>query len=120
MSAPSTLPGKISALLGALGVALGAFGAHGLKTVLENNQTLSVWQTASQYHLLHAVVLLCLSWKKSPPAGAFWAMTLGVLVFSGSLYALSVTGIRKLGMITPLGGVLLIKPPPSSGPAPET
>ncbi len=108
MTPPNSLCIRLSAFLGAAGVGLGAFGAHSLKSVLEQNEALPIWQTASQYHLLHAAVLLCLSWRTPFPTGAFWSMTSGVLVFCGSLYVLAYTGIRKLGMITPLGGVLLI------------
>lgn len=104
----ATLHQKTSALLGALGVALGAFGAHGLKPVLESHQSLQTWQTASLYHLLHAVVLLCLGWRQNAPSAPFWILTAGILIFSGSLYILAVTGIRKLGIVTPFGGVLLI------------
>jgi len=89
-------------------VALGAFGAHGLKAVLESNHTLEVWHTASLYHLLHAVALLLL-----PPANAVHRLSRilfssGILIFSGSLYTLAVTGIKWLGAITPIGGVALI------------
>jgi uncharacterized membrane protein YgdD (TMEM256/DUF423 family) len=103
-----SVPRKVSAILGALGVGLGAFGAHGLRTVLEAHQTLPIWQTASQYHLLHVIVLLYLSGKKNVPTAAFWSFTGGILVFSGTLYLLAYTGFRKLGAITPVGGVLLI------------
>jgi uncharacterized membrane protein YgdD (TMEM256/DUF423 family) len=105
---PPLIPQKVSALVGALGVALGAFGAHGLKSILVANEALSTWQTASQYHLLHAVVLLCLSWRKNPPPAAFWLLAAGLTLFSGSLYVLALTGIRALGAVTPVGGLLLI------------
>lgn len=108
MTTQSSLPLRVSAVLGAAGVGLGAFGAHSLKSVLETNEALPIWQTASQYHLLHAAVLLCLSWRQPIPLAAFWSMTSGLLIFCGSLYVLAYTGVRKLGMITPLGGVLLI------------
>lgn len=108
MATPSSIPLRISALLGAAGVLLGAFGAHSLKSVLEASEALPIWQTASQYHLLHATVLLCISWRRPFPSAAFWSMTAGVLLFCGSLYVLAYTGFSKLGMITPVGGVLLI------------
>ena len=97
-------PIRIAALFGASGVVLGAFGAHGLKAVLAANQTLEVWHTASLYHLLHAVVLL---WAATRGL-AFRLFACGILVFSGSLYLLAVTGVKWLGAITPLGGLLLI------------
>jgi uncharacterized membrane protein YgdD (TMEM256/DUF423 family) len=119
-------PRKIAALLGALGVGLGAFGAHGLRAILEANQTFPIWQTASQYHLLHAVVLLYLSGRKSVPVAAFWSFTGGILIFSGTLYILAYSGFRKLGAITPVGGALLIlgwllllKPESTPGTTPE-
>jgi uncharacterized membrane protein YgdD (TMEM256/DUF423 family) len=97
-------PIRIAALFGASGVALGAFGAHGLKAVLAANQTLDVWHTASLYHLLHAVVLL---WATARHL-AFRLFACGILIFSGSLYLLAVSGLKWLGAITPLGGLLLI------------
>jgi uncharacterized membrane protein YgdD (TMEM256/DUF423 family) len=97
-------PIRIAALFGASGVALGAFGAHGLKALLAANQTLEVWHTASLYHLLHAVVLLWAAGRSL----AFRLFACGILVFSGSLYLLAVTGLKWLGAVTPLGGLLLI------------
>jgi uncharacterized membrane protein YgdD (TMEM256/DUF423 family) len=97
-------PIRIAALFGASGVVLGAFGAHGLKAVLAANQAMEVWHTASFYHLLHAVVLL---WAHARRL-AFRLFALGILVFSGSLYVLAVSGLKWLGAITPLGGLLLI------------
>jgi uncharacterized membrane protein YgdD (TMEM256/DUF423 family) len=97
-------PIRIAALFGASAVALGAFGAHGLKALLAANQTLEVWHTASLYHLLHAVVLLWAAGRSL----AFRLFACGILVFSGSLYLLAVTGLKWLGAVTPLGGLLLI------------
>ncbi len=101
----------VAAGLGAVGVVLGAFGAHALKGRLEPSQ-LEVWDTAVEYHLLHAVVLLALALHGSAtgrevtlPAAAFAA---GVALFSGSLYCLALGGPRWLGPITPLGGLCLI------------
>jgi uncharacterized membrane protein YgdD (TMEM256/DUF423 family) len=102
-----------ASVLGALGVALGAFGAHGLRARV-TPERLAVWQTATEYHLLHALALLGVAiWLRLAPATpglslAGGCFTLGVLVFSGSLYALVLTDLRWLGAITPLGGVLLI------------
>ncbi|NBQ68626.1 MAG: DUF423 domain-containing protein [Nitrosomonadaceae bacterium] len=91
-------------------IALGAFGAHGLKQFLSADM-LSVYHTGVQYHFYHAfgiivIGLLLLHFPKSrlmPVSG--WLMMAGIVLFSFSLYALSVTGTRALGMITPLGGV---------------
>jgi uncharacterized membrane protein YgdD (TMEM256/DUF423 family) len=99
----------IAALLGATGVVLGAFGAHGLSGRL-SEEDLRVWHTAVQYQLLHAVALLALA----PIAAArsvFWPgilFTAGVLLFSGSLYLLALGHWRWLGPVTPLGGLCLI------------
>lgn len=101
------------ALLGLLGVALGAFGAHGLKTRVEP-ALLDVWQTAVSYQMYHALALLVvggLAWQWPQPGALRWAGLLwlvGVLLFSGSLYALVLSGIRPLGAITPIGGVALL------------
>lgn len=96
-----------AALLGALAVGLGAFGAHGLKATLAAHQTTEIWQTAAHYHLVHAVALLVLGLAGCSQWG--WRlMAAGVVVFSGTLYVLSVTGIKWLGAITPIGGVCLI------------
>jgi uncharacterized membrane protein YgdD (TMEM256/DUF423 family) len=96
---------QIAGLLGFLGVALGAFGAHQLATLLAANQTLSIWQTAVLYHLVHAVAAL---WAVDRNPAVVWIWAAGVLVFSGSLYLLAVTNIRWLGAITPVGGLLFL------------
>jgi uncharacterized membrane protein YgdD (TMEM256/DUF423 family) len=96
-------------LLGAAGVALGAFGAHGLRARLDA-RALEVWETAVRYHLVHAVALLALA--LSPHAAqlrtAGWLFAAGIALFSGSLYALALGGPRLLGPVTPLGGLALI------------
>tara|TARA_B100001250_G_scaffold321883_1_gene285053 strand:- start:2828 stop:3256 length:429 start_codon:yes stop_codon:yes gene_type:complete len=107
MNARTTL--LIAALAGFTGVALGAFGAHGLKTVLSADM-MTVWHTAVQYHLVHAVVLLALALAQRSQTDVWLSrsallMTLGLLLFSGSLYTMALTGIRTLGIITPFGGV---------------
>jgi uncharacterized membrane protein YgdD (TMEM256/DUF423 family) len=102
---------RIGALLGFLGVALGAFGAHALRERL-SPALLAVWNTAVLYHLLHAIALFALGlYARSTGAdiktgGLLWMG--GVVVFSGSLYALALTGIKPLGAITPIGGVVLL------------
>jgi uncharacterized membrane protein YgdD (TMEM256/DUF423 family) len=94
-----------------LGVAAGAFGAHGLKERLTPD-LLAVWETAVRYQIYHALGLLALAalWDRlsARASTAGWCFLLGTLVFSGSLYALSLTGIRKLGAITPIGGLLFL------------
>lgn len=97
----------------ALAVLLGAFGAHSLKARLTADM-MTVYQTGLQYHLFHALGLLAVGivakqmgnsvWLRS----AGWLMLVGILVFSGSLYLLSITGWKWLGAVTPLGGVSFI------------
>lgn len=104
---------RVSAAVGFLAVALGAFGAHGLKDILARHETAAIWQTAVLYHLVHAAVLLALASVPAEPGrgwgrGPWWCLLLGVLVFSGSLYVLGLTGYRRLGMVTPVGGVLFL------------
>jgi uncharacterized membrane protein YgdD (TMEM256/DUF423 family) len=108
----------LGALLGFAGVGLGAFGAHGLRGRLAADM-FAVFQTGVQYHLVHALALvlvaaLALAAERSgmpaPNSLAIsgWLFFVGVLIFSGSLYVLSITGIRWLGAITPLGGVCFL------------
>jgi uncharacterized membrane protein YgdD (TMEM256/DUF423 family) len=102
----------VGASIGALGVALGAFGAHGLKARVAAD-LLAVWETAARYQVLHALALLAAAWacERWPGAlaqGAAWLFLAGVVLFSGSLYALVLTGARAMGAITPLGGLCLI------------
>jgi uncharacterized membrane protein YgdD (TMEM256/DUF423 family) len=104
----------MGALLGALGVGLGAFGAHGLAGLLAATGHAATWETAARYHMLHALALLAVGlWQRQQPTaiGLGWAARCfgaGTVLFSGSLYALSLTNARWLGPVTPLGGVLLI------------
>ncbi len=91
-------------LLGFTGVALGAFGAHALKDTLAANGTIATWQTAVLYHLVHAVALA--TGPTAPWVGRCW--TVGVVLFSGSLYWLALGGPKLLGPITPLGGISLL------------
>jgi uncharacterized membrane protein YgdD (TMEM256/DUF423 family) len=102
-------------VLGATGVALGAFGAHALKGTLEGAGMRGTWETAVQFQLLHACALLGFAaWLRAPgPAGrcAPWAVRLwiaGTLLFCGSLYVLALGGPRGFGPVTPLGGAALI------------
>lgn len=109
-------PRSLAALLGFCGVAAGAFGAHALRDLVTPEQ-LTTWETAANYQLLHAVALLAVSgWLQSPLSSRlqFWLrlacglMAAGVLLFSGSLYILVLTGISAFGPITPLGGLALL------------
>ncbi len=93
------------AVSGLLGVALGAFGAHGLQDRLLANDRLDVWQTAVLYHLVHSVAALA-ALTISRAAAGWWLA--GVVVFSGSLYLLALTDTGWLGAVTPLGGVAFL------------
>jgi uncharacterized membrane protein YgdD (TMEM256/DUF423 family) len=97
----------------ALVVMLGAFGAHGLKAKLTTDM-LAVYQTGVHYHLFHALGLLAVGLVATQIADsvylkwAGWLMLAGIVLFSGSLYMLSVSGVRWLGMVTPFGGLAFI------------
>jgi uncharacterized membrane protein YgdD (TMEM256/DUF423 family) len=99
---------KTAAIVGFCAVALGAFGAHMLRTYLDSLGTTQTWQTGVLYHLVHAGVLLVLSGWRPVPSWSFWLLLVGVIIFSGSLYLLAVTGFRWLGAITPLGGFAML------------
>lgn len=96
---------RLVAVLGFLGVALGAFGAHGLKDTLESYGTLSIWEKAVLYHFVHTLAMLVLANQVNVRAGPFFCFLAGILVFSGSLYLLAATNTKWLGAITPLGGL---------------
>ncbi len=106
---------KISVLFGlgysALAVALGAFGAHAIRSRV-TPALLATWETAVQYHFLHALALVGLGlWMRqyqTSNAVSLWCFVLGIGIFSGSLYALVLTEQRWLGAITPIGGVLFV------------
>ena len=105
----------VGALLGALGVALGAFGAHALKSRLEARGSASTWELAVRYHMIHAMAVLVAQLGREPGAShngatflASLLFVLGVAMFSGSLYGLALGGPRWLGPVTPLGGLCLI------------
>lgn len=101
------------AAFGLLAVALGAFGAHGLRTVLEANGRQETFELAVRYQFYHCLaimfcaVLLRLGISKWMDTAALFFI-LGVIVFSGSLYALALSGMTKLGMITPIGGLCFL------------
>ena len=101
----------IAGLLGATGVAAGAFGAHALQASV-SPERIAIWDTAAQYHLIHAAVMLALA-LHSQADESRWRLpmmgfTLGVVLFSFSLYALVLTDMAQLAMITPVGGLLLM------------
>jgi len=101
----------VAGLLGALGVILGALGAHALQARLGTEQ-LESWNTAVRYHLLHSVVLLALALfgaaSGRPIQLPGWLFSLGIALFSGSIYLLVLTGQRWLGPVTPVGGLFLV------------
>ncbi|MEO6709259.1 MAG: DUF423 domain-containing protein [Planctomycetota bacterium] len=93
-----------------LAVALGAFGAHGLKSRIDAEH-LAIWNTAVHYHALHALALFAFGiWRERTPGSSFpgFALLLGIALFSGSLYALALGGPTWLGPVTPLGGALFL------------
>lgn len=98
--------------MGGVGVALGAFGAHGLRGRL-SPEMLAVFETGVRYHMYHALAILATAALMSKLDGravhvAGWSFTTGIIIFSGSLYALALTGTTMLGAITPLGGVAFL------------
>jgi uncharacterized membrane protein YgdD (TMEM256/DUF423 family) len=99
---------RISALIGFLGVALGAFGAHLLKAHLAALNTADIWEKAVFYQLIHAVVMLFLASRPTFPILSWTCFLIGVIIFSGSLYILAYTGVKWLGAITPIGGLALL------------
>jgi uncharacterized membrane protein YgdD (TMEM256/DUF423 family) len=96
---------RIAAASGFLAVALGAFGAHGLKEILAQNGTAAIWEKAAFYHFIHAVMLFVIAGRKPFMAVVWWSFLAGIVIFSGSLYLLAVTNMKWLGAITPVGGL---------------
>ena len=99
--------------LGALSVMIGAFGAHALRAALEASERLETFETAVKYQFYHTLALLAIGllMYQIPDKWLYYAalaMIGGILIFSGSLYILCITGVRWLGAITPIGGVLMI------------
>ncbi len=104
-----TALGAVSAFVS---VAAGAFGAHALKLRL-GPEALAIWETAARYQMVHALALLAIAqaavaWRSPAVRSAGWLFVVGTLLFSGSLYALALTGARGLGAVTPLGGVAFL------------
>lgn len=103
---------SLGAASGALSVIIGAFGAHGLKDKL-CEQMLAIYKTGVEYHFYHtlallAVGLLAMNYESKLLTASGWSFVSGMIIFSGSLYALSISGIKVLGAITPIGGLLFI------------
>jgi uncharacterized membrane protein YgdD (TMEM256/DUF423 family) len=102
----------LGAVSGFISVAAGAFGAHALRSRL-TPEYLGVFETAARYQMYHALALLAVAWAITRGSGstaqwAGWLFVVGTVLFSGSLYALALSGIRWLGAITPLGGVAFL------------
>ncbi|MCB0124032.1 MAG: DUF423 domain-containing protein [Caldilineaceae bacterium] len=103
----------LGSLLGGLGVAIGAFGAHAMRGRITED-LLANYETGVRYHFYHALALFAVvvaiqRWPSSAlPVVAGWLFIVGVIIFSGSLYLMAFTGLRWLGAITPIGGVALI------------
>lgn len=105
---------QIAAVFGVLAVGIGAFGAHGLKEILNETGRTATFETGVKYHFYHSLAIFIIgilalvkpAWSRLSAAAIF--MALGILLFSGSLYILSLTGLTWLGAITPLGGVAFI------------
>jgi uncharacterized membrane protein YgdD (TMEM256/DUF423 family) len=112
MNALATASVGLGAVMGFVAVALGAFGAHALRARLTPD-LLTIWMTANEYHFYHALALLLVGLlaRQAPninygvPAACF---LIGTVIFSGSLYILALTGMRWLGAITPIGGLLFL------------
>jgi uncharacterized membrane protein YgdD (TMEM256/DUF423 family) len=102
----------LGAVSGFVAVAAGAFGAHGLRARLAPD-LLAVFETAARYQMYHALALLAVAWVAARwpgplPQWAGWLFVVGTVLFSGSLYALALSGVRWLGAITPLGGAAFL------------
>ncbi len=103
---------SLGSISGALAVMIGAFGAHGLKEKL-SAEMLTIYKTGVEYHFYHTLALLvvgllALKFQSGLLAAGGWSFAAGIVIFSGSLYALSISGVRVLGAITPIGGLCFI------------
>jgi uncharacterized membrane protein YgdD (TMEM256/DUF423 family) len=103
---------SLGALSAFLAVAAGAFGAHALKTRLSPD-LFNTFEVAARYHMYHALALLAVAWAVTRWPGpavsvSGWLFVIGTVLFSGSLYALSLTGVRWLGAVTPFGGLAFL------------
>ena len=102
----------LGALLAGAAVAAGAFAAHGLRGRLDP-ESLGVFETAARYQIYHGIALVIAAlaagrWPEARFSPVWWMFLVGTVVFSGSLYLLALTGVRAIGVLTPIGGVLLI------------
>ena len=102
----------LGALFSGLAVAAGAFGAHGLRGRLDTDM-LAAFETGARYQMYHGLALLAVAWAvvrwpQGHAAAAGWLFVAGIVIFSGSLYVLSISGVRWLGAITPLGGLCFL------------
>ena len=102
----------LGAIAAFIGVGLGAFAAHGLKSRIDAN-LLATFEIGVRYHMYHALALLGVAWASTKWPNGFttsagWLFVAGIVVFSGSLYVLALTGVRWLGAITPLGGLAFL------------
>lgn len=113
---PSTMQANrtflaVAAVLGFLAVAIGAFGAHGLKPHL-TQEAMGWFETGSRYHFYHSLAILAVALLAKGDSKLWsytgWAFLLGILLFSGSLYVMAVTGIKVLGAVTPVGGLAFL------------
>jgi uncharacterized membrane protein YgdD (TMEM256/DUF423 family) len=97
---------KAAGMLGAVAVLTGAFGAHGLKSILDAH-SLDVWHTAVLYQFVHALALFAVGFApvQQPWRVSYWAWIMGTLLFSGSLYSLALGAPKMVGIITPIGGI---------------
>ncbi len=98
---------RLAAAIVFLGIALGAFGAHGLAERLAETGRLHNWETATLYHLLHGLAMFAVALHSRKARGYWWFLA-GIALFSGSLYVLALSDVAKLGAITPFGGVAFL------------
>src|SRR6266480_7275788 len=99
---------RIAAVLCFLAVALGAFGAHSLRSTLESRGMVDAWNKAVFYQFIHAIALLVLAVYGSINRGACWLLFAGIVLFCGSLYMLALTNLHWLGPVTPVGGLCFL------------
>ncbi len=102
----------LGSLMGAIAVATGAFGAHGLANRVDARM-IEVWETAARYQMYHALAMFAVAWlvtqtQATSATVAGWSFFAGTLIFSGSLYILVLSGVKWLGAITPIGGTIMI------------
>lgn len=103
----------LASISGFLAVAIGAFGAHGMKSILEKHQRIETFSTGVQYHFYHTFALLAVAilmqfYSSKALTFSGWCFAAGIVIFSGSLYVLSITNFTKLGAITPIGGLFFL------------